>query len=583
MKRKNIPIFFAIDDNYIKLLKVALASLVDHSSEENIYRICILHTGLSQASKNALKVFKRKNVKIKFINVAIQMEVFGNKLNVRDYYTLTTYYRLILPETFINVKKALYLDSDIVLLDDVAKLYNVDIGDNLVGAVKDSSVQLFPEFITYVEKALQIPHEQYFNAGILVMNFKKMRQVKFEKQIVNLVKKVSFKVAQDQDLLNVVCKDKVTYIPVEWNTMPLGDRVAAPSLIHFNLTLKPWKRNDVLYEEVFWDYAGKAGVKEELFGIKSLITPEMTAQQEQGLENLKKLCLSEARRRQYYSGIKKAQEEPVTEREEILQKIALFEKEGKFDQDVENDPPSRLLKPGDVDYLKKKFFSKFKAKFTTDFSFRYFNKLIKKGVIVIDGYEGVDNLRRLKKGAVITSNHFNPFDSIPIHKICKKVCKKRKLFKVIREGNYSFPGLFGKFMRNCYTLPLSNNYDVMREMMNATNTILRRGDLVLVYAEQSMWWNYRKPKPLKIGAFKFAAKANVPVVPTFITMRDTDKLDENGYPIQAYTLHILKPIYPNPSLNILENAENMKKENERVWKEVYEKVYGIPLTYTTEK
>jgi 1-acyl-sn-glycerol-3-phosphate acyltransferase len=123
----------------------------------------------------------------------------------------------------------------------------------------------------------------------------------------------------------------------------------------------------------------------------------------------------------------------------------------------------------------------------------------------------------------------------------------------------------------------------MREMMNATNTILRRGDLVLVYAEQSMWWNYRKPKPLKIGAFKFAAKANVPVVPTFITMRDTDKLDENGYPIQAYTLHILKPIYPNPSLNILENAENMKKENERVWKEVYEKVYGIPLTYTTEK
>lgn len=583
MKRKSIPIFFATDDNYIKFLKVALASLVDHASDEYIYRITVLHTGLSSESKKELVEFKRHNVKIKFSNVSIQMEVFGNKLNVRDYYTLTTYYRLILPETFINIKKALYLDSDIVLLDDVAKLYNIDIGDNLVGAIKDSSVQLFDEFITYVEKALKIPHDHYFNAGILLMNFKKMRQVRFERQIINLVKKVSFKVAQDQDLLNVVCKDKVTYIPVEWNTMPLGDRVAAPSLIHFNLTLKPWKRNDVMYEEVFWDYAGKAGVKEELFGIKSLITPEMTAQQAEGLENLKKLCLSEAKRQQYYSGIKKAQKEPVTEREEILQKIALYEKEGKFDVDVENDPPARLLKPGDVDYLKKKFFSKMKAKFTTAYSFRFFNKLIKKGVIVIDGYEGVNNLRKLKKGAVITANHFNPFDSIPIHKICKKVCKKRKLFKVIREGNYSFPGIYGKFFRNCYTLPLSNNYDVMREMMQATNTVLRRGDFVLIYAEQSMWWNYRKPKPLKVGAFKFAAKANVPVLPTFITMRDTDKMDENGYPIQAYTLHIGHPIYPNPNLNTAENAETMRLENERVWKEIYERVYGIPLTYTTKK
>ncbi len=579
MKKIHVPIFFAIDDNYINFLKVTLASLVDHISENHIYDINILHIGLSKQSKNSLKPFKRKNVKIRFYNVSLQMSIFGNKLNIRDYYTLTTYYRLILPETFIGIKKALYLDCDIVLLDDVAKLYHTHLGENLLGVVKDSSVQLFPEFIEYVEKALKIPHENYFNAGVLVMNFKKMRQFHFERKVVALVKKMSFKVAQDQDLLNVICKDKLIYLPIEWNTMPLGDKVCAPSLIHFNLTLKPWKKEQVRYEEVFWDYAGKAGVKDELMNIKQTITPEMSIKQEEGLNNLKKLCVKEAKKKIYYKGVETAQEEPPTEREEILAKIRQYELEGKFDQDVENDPPARPLKHGDVDYLRKRWSTKIKGFFIYKGAFRFFNKLIKKEQIVIDGYEGLNNLKHLKTGAIITANHFNPFDSIPLHKIYKKTCKNRLLFKVIKEGNFYYPGLYGKFFRYCYTLPLSSNYDVLREMMDATNTILKRGDLVLIYPEQSMWWNYRKPKPCKIGAYKFAAKANVPVVPTFITMRDTDKKDQYGYPIQAYTLHVLKPIYPDSSLSINENAENMRLENERVWKELYEKVYGIPLSY----
>ena len=98
-----------------------------------------------------------------------------------------------------------------------------------------------------------------------------------------------------------------------------------------------------------------------------------------------------------------------------------------------------------------------------------------------------------------------------------------------------------------------------------------------------MWWNYRKPKPLKMGAFRFAANNNVPVIPTFITMRDTEKFDAEGYPIQAYTLHILEPIYPDPELSVIENQKKMAEENFKVWKEVYEEAYGIPLTYTTVK
>ena len=86
-----------------------------------------------------------------------------------------------------------------------------------------------------------------------------------------------------------------------------------------------------------------------------------------------------------------------------------------------------------------------------------------------------------------------------------------------------------------------------------------------------------------MGAFRFAARANVPVIPTFITMKDTDKYDADGLPVQSYFLHILPAIYPDPDLSLVENAKNMMEANYQAWKEVYEKEYGIPLEYTTVK
>ena len=97
-------------------------------------------------------------------------------------------------------------------------------------------------------------------------------------------------------------------------------------------------------------------------------------------------------------------------------------------------------------------------------------------------------------------------------------------------------------MRHCNTLPLSSNLETMKKFFDATNTLLKEGNFVLVYPEQSMWWNYRKPKPLKRGAYVFACKADVPVLPCFITMKDSEELDETGFPIQEYTIHIPEPI-----------------------------------------
>ena len=280
-------------------------------------------------------------------------------------------------------------------------------------------------------------------------------------------------------------------------------------------------------------------------------------------------------------------QEPIEKsqyRQKVLEKIKRFEREGKFDIDAEDDPPTIVLTPENVDYLKKKMSSKLKRIFANKVGEIHVNNLLKENKLIIKEIKGIENLNKVTTGAMITCNHFNPFDCFTVEKVFRMSEKKNKrLYKVIREGNYTnFPGLAGFFFRNCDTLPLSSNKRTMIEFMKAVDTLLQKENFILIYPEQSLWWNYRKPKPLKRGAFKMAVRNNVPVIPIFITMQDTDKIDGEGYPIQEYILNIAEPIYPDKNLTSRENVEMMLNKNFEVWKNVYEDFYGIPLEYTTE-
>ena len=423
-------------------MTITLRSIVDHSKKTNRYDIYVVHTGLSKESRQkVLKVTNKENFFIHFYNVSPKIQDLQLRLELRDYYSISTYYRLFLPGLFPLINKAIYLDSDIVVREDIANMYTIDMKDNLLGAVPDGSVQIYEEFKTYVREIIEVEPEKYFNAGVLLMNFKALRNFKFEKKAIDLLKKVSFKVAQDQDVLNYLTKDKVLFLDPKWNVMPLGDRHPNPSLIHYNLILKPWKHENIMYEDHFWDVAEKVGLFSTLLGQLKAIPEEMKKNDLLGVEMVKKLCMAEVAKKDIYKAKIEGKEEPISEdlsfdkmkypghehRQQILNKIVEYEKEGKFDIDVEDDPPYKPIEPHGLDFLQKKFRSKIKSAFANWYSFRFFNHRIKKGDIVIDGYEGVGILKKLKSGAVITANHFSPFDSIPIHKIVKKATHKETI------------------------------------------------------------------------------------------------------------------------------------------------------------
>lgn len=277
--------------------------------------------------------------------------------------------------------------------------------------------------------------------------------------------------------------------------------------------------------------------------------------------------------------IKQVQEKE-TDRLAILDKIDEFEKKGWWSKDVEEDPPTVPLTADKVDYLNKKLVNKILTYFVNKKAWSFIKQLIKNKQLIIKEIKGIENFEKVAdKGVVITCNHFNAFDNFALHYTFYPYIKA-KLYKVIREGNFtSFPGFYGLLFRHCNTLPLSSNFSCLKLFMSAVDVLLKRGEKILIYPEQGMWWNYRKPRPMASGAFKFAVTSNAPILPVFITMSDSDLVDNDGFPVQEYTINILEPIYPDSTLSVKDNMEYLKNKNYEMWKKTYEDFYKIPLTY----
>lgn len=265
---------------------------------------------------------------------------------------------------------------------------------------------------------------------------------------------------------------------------------------------------------------------------------------------------------------------------ELLHRIEELEKNELWHLDVEDDPETYPLMPDKVDYLNERLSSKIKNRIANYFGSRFFDKMIKRGELVIKEVRGIENFTAVNGGKIVTCNHFSVCDNYAVWVALREHMQGKMLYKVIREGNYTNPPkLFGLFMRHCNTLPLSSQTSTIKKFMHAVRTLLLRGEAILIYPEQSMWWNYRKPKPLQDGAFALAVRNKAPIVPIFITMEDGKAIDADGFNIQEYTVNILPAIYPDMMLSSREAKEKMKKENYEAWVKVYERFYGKPLVY----
>lgn len=191
---------------------------------------------------------------------------------------------------------------------------------------------------------------------------------------------------------------------------------------------------------------------------------------------------------------------------------------------------------------------------------------------------GLENLALVTGGAIITSNHFNPMDSTLVWLMAMCADRENELSIVIQESNVFMKGFFGFLMRNCNTMPISSSASYMaRNFKPALKQKLSSGELVLIYPEQEMWYNYKKPREMRIGAYHYAAEFGVPIIPCFTEMREESDTDDIGFYRVKHILHIMSPIYPDPALCQREARDKLYIADREAKRACYERVYGVPI------
>lgn len=254
----------------------------------------------------------------------------------------------------------------------------------------------------------------------------------------------------------------------------------------------------------------------------------------------------------------------------------------EYNKKVEVDDPNLTTEEKDEiikKYLLNKDKTSFKIKTKIDKAMiTFFTNILNKDTKI----EGTQNIENIKCGGIITSNHFNPIDNLIIQKFAKKVCKKR-LYIVSQETNLAMTGVIGFFMKYSDTIPVSGQLNYMKkDFPKIIKKVLSENNLILIYPEQEMWFNYKKPRPPKEGAYYFAAKNNVPILSCFVEMKETNESDNKEFNKVKYVLHILKPIYPDSKKTAKENSIIMKDMDYKQKVEAYEKVYNKKLDYKFE-
>ncbi|MBO5038346.1 MAG: glycosyltransferase [Alphaproteobacteria bacterium] len=294
---KVVPVVFNCDSNFVKYFSVALQSLVENITSEFNYDIVILNNDISEQQQDTIiKYYEyKKNVSIRFYNMNILTKSFNiDKLKTVNHVKLAAYYRLFIPTIFQHYNKVVYLDSDIILKNDISQLFKTNIDDVACAAVKDVFVSnvtaenelYFKGFYEYSKTVLGITDlKKYFNSGVMLFNIKKCLREDYQIKFMDVAQRNN-KYFNDQNVLNAVLQNDVKFLDINWNvqlnfTCPLVvlnmNEFSNLHILHFCSRFKPWQRSfEERYDDIWWKYARKSPFYEII--LRDFLTGERESQ-----------------------------------------------------------------------------------------------------------------------------------------------------------------------------------------------------------------------------------------------------------------------------------------------------------------
>lgn len=265
MAKEEVAVAFAADENIAIGLYVAVYSVVRNANSEVEYTVYVLDGGLSVKTKSRIKQIglRKENIKIEIIE---DFSDETSKLKDPERVGRSAYLRFLIP-SLISEKhdRLVYLDSDVLMCEDIYNMVNQDMGQNTIMAAQDFLLPIVKDAKKYTKltDVVNLPDEEpYFNSGVLMIDLKKWRNDRVSDRCIDMIHENNDDlVMDDQDALNGVLYKKWGMLDPRWNVQlnwmekseknfryeniihKIGKEkiLDNPYLIHYNVRKKPWE------------------------------------------------------------------------------------------------------------------------------------------------------------------------------------------------------------------------------------------------------------------------------------------------------------------------------------------------------
>jgi lipopolysaccharide biosynthesis glycosyltransferase len=247
-----ISIFFAADNKYARHCAVTITSIIGNTASPERLEFYILSSDISKENQcNLEKLCADSAAKISIVDV--DLTLFASLPTILEHLNLNMYSRLLIPDLCPDRKKIVYLDCDILVLSDIAELFDLEIDNKPIAAIPH--IQL-PYQEVFVETFNVRDDDIYFNSGVLVIDTELWRQNHYGQTILeycsNNIEQLHF---ADQDALNVVFWENYYHLPGVWNVetrlykekllgvpqdKETNYRIEDPKILHYTGPNKPW-------------------------------------------------------------------------------------------------------------------------------------------------------------------------------------------------------------------------------------------------------------------------------------------------------------------------------------------------------
>lgn len=260
-----ISLLTTLDQNYLPQLQVLLTSLHVNNSTEKIV-LYLLHSGIPEAALGKLNQ-QCQAFDYSFFPIYVEDELFQNA-PVTKQYPKEMYYRLLAPRLLPDdVKRVLYVDPDILIINPIRPLWEMDLDGNLFAAAAHTGKTELANSVNQIRLGTK---RDYYNSGVLLIDLEACRQEIAPQTLFDYVELHRKElVLPDQDVLNGLYSQRILSLEdVLWNydarnysnyllrsggVYDLRWVMEHTAILHFCGKEKPWKpkyfrRFGVLYQ-----------------------------------------------------------------------------------------------------------------------------------------------------------------------------------------------------------------------------------------------------------------------------------------------------------------------------------------------